>query len=186
MCLSCCLSCLPHYPHDPLSLGLFPFLQCLSSLPLPLSFTQTRLDKPRSKDRTAQDQHRPHPPNQEPTRVRQPFLPDFLRLVLPVPPAITTLPHPQKMRTSPLRRFAPSFPCLPTLSLPCVSPLPLSPPFVSRTILLVCLSLSPCLSCRLIHLFPPLALHLIPLSWEQCLLSSHPPPLSLTPVALVS
>jgi hypothetical protein len=57
MCLSCCLSCLHHYSPDPLSLGLFSFLQCFSSLPLPLSFTQTRLDKPRSKDR--QDSTRP-------------------------------------------------------------------------------------------------------------------------------
>ena len=175
MCLFPCLRGLPHHPSDP-----------LSSLPLPLSFPQTRPDKQRSKDKTEQDQHRPHPPSQDPPRVCQPFLPDFLRLVLPVPPAMTTLPHPQKMRTSPLRRFAPSFPCLHTLSLPCVSPLPLSPPFVSRTILLVCLSLSLCLSCRLIHLFPPLALHLLLLSWDQYLLSSHPPPLSLTPAALVS
>jgi hypothetical protein len=46
-----------HYPLVPLSLGLFPLLQCLSSLPFHLSFAQTRQDKLRSKDKTKQDQH---------------------------------------------------------------------------------------------------------------------------------
>jgi hypothetical protein len=186
MCLSQCLICLPHYPSDPLSLGLFPLLQCLSSLPIPLSFAQTRLYKQKSKDKTERDQHRPHPTKQDPTRVRHPFLPDFLRLVLPVLPVMTTLPRPQTMKTSPLRRFAPSYLCRLTPFLPCVSPLPLSPHFVSRTTLLVCLSLFPCLSCRLSLLFPSLSLHLLPPSWERCLLSSHLPHLSLTPAALVS
>ncbi len=106
MCLSRCLSCLPHYPSDLLWLGLFPLLQCLSSLPLPLSFSQTRPNKQKSKDKTEQDQPRHDPTKQAQKRVSQPCRLDSLRLVLPALPVMTTLPHPQTTKMSPLRRFA--------------------------------------------------------------------------------
>jgi hypothetical protein len=61
MCLSRCLSCLPHYPLDPLSLGLFPLLQCLSSPPLPLSRTdKARQAEIKRQDRTRPTRTRPH------------------------------------------------------------------------------------------------------------------------------
>jgi hypothetical protein len=126
MCLSRCLNCLPHYPSDPLSLGLSPFLQCLSSLPFPLSFAQTMPDKQRSKDKTEQDQHGHDLTKQDQTRVGLPSRLDYLRLVLPALPAMMTLPRPQTTMTSPPRRFAPSSLCLPTPFLPCVPPLGIS------------------------------------------------------------
>jgi hypothetical protein len=165
MCLSRCLSCLPHYPLDPLCLGLFPLLQCLSSPPLPLSFSQTRPDRQKSKDKTEQDQPRLDPTKQAQTLVSQPCRLDSRCASHFACPTryddLASFSDDEDEPSSPVCSQL-SMPADPFSALRAPPPPSLSRHFVSRTTLMVCPSLSPCLSCRLSPILPSLSLHLLP------------------------